>query len=74
VLASLGRTDGTDRTRVATLGAARDVGGAEALRPVPPWRRFILWAVLIGAVLALGGLALRVFRDPIQVTKDNAES
>ena len=64
VLASLDRDEQFNRTRLATLGDARDLGGAEALRPVPPWRRLVLWAVLISAVLVLALLALRIFRDP----------
>jgi hypothetical protein len=63
VLASLDRDEQSSRTRPATLGAVRDLGGAEALRPVPPWRRLVLWAVLISAVLVLAVLALRAFRE-----------
>jgi Protein of unknown function (DUF3999) len=64
LLASLDRDEQLNRTRVATLGDVRDLGGAEALTPVRPWRRVLLWAVLIGAVLVLAVLALRIFRDP----------
>jgi hypothetical protein len=63
VLASLGATSSTDRVRSATLGTARDLAGAAALTPAPPWRRLILWTVLIAAVLALAALALGMWRD-----------
>lgn len=63
LLASLSARDGVDRTRPATLGEPHNLAGAEALQPAPPWRRLGLWAVLIGAVLALAWFALRAFRD-----------
>jgi hypothetical protein len=50
----------------ARIGQPRDLGGAAALRPAPPpvpWRKFVLWAVLIAAVVLLGLLARRVYRD-----------
>jgi hypothetical protein len=63
VLASLGAMSSTDRVRSARLGAARDLAGTAALTPGPPWRRLILWTVLIAAVLALAALALGMWRD-----------
>jgi hypothetical protein len=51
------------RIREATLGAPYDLGGREVLAAPRSWRREVLWAVLIGAVLVLGLFALRLFRE-----------
>jgi hypothetical protein len=61
--ALLASADGANRVRLATLGASRSLGGADALKPAPPLRRIVLWAVLVVAVGALAFLAMRVFRD-----------
>ena len=52
------------RIREATLGEPYDLGGAEALNAPRSWRREVLWAVLVGAVLILGVFAMRLFREP----------
>jgi hypothetical protein len=50
---------------IATLGAKRDLGGAEARRASRPfpWRTAALWAVLVGGVLVVGGMAVRLARE-----------
>ena len=50
----------------ATLGAARVLGGPEALRtPISPrdWKIMVLWAVLAAGVLLLAWMARRLFRQ-----------
>ena len=50
---------------IATLGAKREFGGSgarSASRPFP-WRTAALWAVLIGGVLVVGGMAVRLARE-----------
>ena len=51
------------RIREATLGMPYDLGGEEVLAAPRSWRREVLWAVLIGAVLVLGVFAMRLFRE-----------
>jgi hypothetical protein len=63
LLASLGRADSSERIADATLGDPRDLAGIDALTPPRPWRQMTLWAVLIVAVLVLGGFARGVLRD-----------
>jgi len=49
----------------ATLAAAEKLGGAArlaAVKPPFPWRRWILWLVLLGALAALGYMAARLAR------------
>jgi len=48
------------------VGEAREVAGAAArLAPPepPPWKKYALWAVLVGAVLVLGAAALSLLRS-----------
>ena len=50
---------------LATLGAARQSAGAAALAtPTPPlpWRRWLLWAVLVAGAALVGGFALSLLR------------
>ncbi|HMM67975.1 MAG TPA: DUF3999 domain-containing protein [Dokdonella sp.] len=50
---------------VATLGDSRSSAGASALQaPKVPldWKRWLLWAVLIGAAAVVGGIALSLLR------------
>ena len=66
-LASLRTHYGKDwQPPTATLGAAQASAGEQALRapPVPrDWKRWLLWVVLIGAALVVGGIALNLLRD-----------
>jgi hypothetical protein len=62
VLANLDE-ESRQRIREATLGAPYDLGGRDVLAAPRSWRREVLWAVLIGAVLVLGVFALRLFRE-----------
>jgi hypothetical protein len=42
------------------------MGGKGMLLPTPPgipWRRWLLWAGLIGGVVIIGGMALHLFRE-----------
>ncbi len=50
----------------ATLGPRHTLGGAAALRPATPptpWQRYLLWSVLIAAVLMLARMALHLYRE-----------
>lgn len=50
----------------ATLGPRHTLGGAAALRPMTPptpWQRYLLWSVLIAAVLMLARMALQLYRE-----------
>jgi hypothetical protein len=50
----------------ATLADAEKLGGAARLAPAKPpfpWRRWILWLVLLGALAALGYMAARLFEE-----------
>ena len=66
-LASLRATLGKDwQPPVAVIGAARASGGDAALQAPPaplPWRRWVLWAILIGGALLVAGFALTLLRD-----------
>jgi len=49
----------------ASLGAALASAGADSLRPPPPplpWRRWLLWGVLVGGALLVAGFALSLLR------------
>ena len=65
-LASLRATLGKDwQPPVAKLGVAQASGWRCALRtpPLPlPWRRWLLWAILVGGALLIAGLALSLLR------------
>jgi Protein of unknown function (DUF3999) len=62
----LTRLDEESRSRIrnATLAVPHDLGGSAALDAALPWRQVFLWVFLVGAVLALGVFALRLFRTP----------
>jgi len=66
-LASLRATLGKDwQPPVAAIGAAQASGGDAALQAPPaplPWRRWVLWAILIGGALLVAGFALTLLRD-----------
>jgi hypothetical protein len=50
----------------AVVGARVEFGGAERLvpqRPAPDWKRWLLWAVLLAGVAALGVMARRLARE-----------
>jgi len=52
--------------QTASLGAARELGGAEALTPPPPptpWKVWLLWGLLVGGVLLLGWMTVRLVRQ-----------
>ena len=65
-LASLRATLGKDwQPPVATLGAAQASGGDAALHAPPPplpWRRWLLWAMLVGGAALIAGLSLSLLR------------
>ncbi|MEO8010464.1 MAG: DUF3999 domain-containing protein [Dokdonella sp.] len=50
---------------LATLGIARQAAGEMAFTPLPeatPWRRWLLWIVLIGAAALVSAIALSLLR------------
>jgi hypothetical protein len=65
-LASLRSTLGKDwQPPLATLGTAQASGGDAALHAPPPplpWRRWLLWAILVGGAALIAGLALSLLR------------
>jgi hypothetical protein len=65
-LASLRASLGKDwQPPVAKIGIARTSAGDNALRiPTPPvpWRRWLLWAILVGGALLIAGLGLSLLR------------
>lgn len=65
-LASLRATLGKDwQPPLATLGAAKASGGDAALHAPPPplpWRRWLLWAILVGGAGLIATLALSLLR------------
>ena len=66
LLASLNQAGGGAQVRVATLSQPHNLGGADALEPPPtplPWKRIVLWAVLIVAVGGLAVVAARLLRE-----------
>ena len=66
LLADLDATRREALTGSATLGARSRLAGPDALQPLPPpvpWQRYLLWALLIGAVLVLLAMALRLYRQ-----------
>lgn len=66
LLASLNQSGSEAQVRPATLDAPRTLGGADALKPAPqrlPWKRIVLWGVLIIAVASLAFLATRLLRE-----------
>jgi hypothetical protein len=63
LLVRLREEDLTKQVRLATVGPSQNLGGPDVLAPPPPWRRIVLWAVLVVAVGALALLAARLFRD-----------
>jgi hypothetical protein len=51
---------------LARLGAAQESAGHAALTPPSapiPWRRWLLWAVLVAGAAAVGGFALSLLRE-----------
>jgi len=69
LLVTLNQNGRETQVRPATLGEPRTLGGADALKPAPtplPWKRIVLWAVLIVAVATLALVASRLFNDTKQ--------
>ncbi|MEP7096605.1 MAG: DUF3999 family protein [Dokdonella sp.] len=66
-LAGLRATSGKDwQPALAHLGVGKESGGATVLSLPPPplpWRRWLLWGVLIAAAAVVGGFALSLLRD-----------
>ena len=51
---------------LATLGEVRELGGVSRLQPEPekfPWRKVVLWLVLIIGVLVMAKMAVSLFRQ-----------
>ena len=48
-----------------TLLAIEEAGGTERLKPTPalPWKKWLLWTLLIGAALLTGRMALKLYRE-----------
>ena len=76
-LASLRTRYGKDwQPSTATFGVAQASAGEQALQapPVPrDWKRWLLWAVLIGAALVVGGIALSLLRNGQGSTEDRQQ-
>jgi len=66
LLATLDSAVRAKQVREATLGSSQTLGGADALKPAPapiPWKRVVLWGVLIVVVAALALMAARLFKE-----------
>jgi hypothetical protein len=66
LLADLDDTHREALTGSARLGGRSSLAGPDALRPLPPpvpWQRYLLWGLLIGAVLLLLAMAVRLYRQ-----------
>jgi hypothetical protein len=63
-LASLRSRLGKDwQPPLARLSGGKESAGAAALTPLPiptPWRRWLLWGILMGAAALVGGIALKL--------------
>ncbi|QQP95760.1 DUF3999 domain-containing protein [Lysobacter enzymogenes] len=63
---ALRKSRGDDwRPADASLGAASDLGGAEALKPMPAkrdWSSWLLWAVLVAGAVIVAGFAMSLLR------------
>ena len=69
LLATLDSGERAKQVREATLGSSQTLGGADALKPAPapiPWKRVVLWGVLIVVVAALALMAARLFKETKQ--------
>ena len=55
------------RLRAASVSvtAIQESGGAERLAPQPvlPWQKWLLWALLVGAAILTGLMAIRLYRE-----------
>lgn len=58
-------TDPEQRGALVTLGATETAGGPEKLIPKTklPWKKWLLWALLLLAVLVTGRMALGLYRE-----------
>lgn len=66
LIEGLAGADSSALTVPATLGARHMLGGEAALVPPPPpvpWQRYLLWALLVGAVLVLGRMAVHMLKE-----------
>ena len=54
-----------ERSALVRLGPVDEAGGSERLQPrmTLPWQKWLLWALLIGAALLTGRMALRLYRE-----------
>nr|WP_295382527.1 DUF3999 domain-containing protein [Pseudoxanthomonas sp.] len=67
VTALRGQRGPTWQPALATLGAARVVGGDAALTPAPPqrdWKAWLLWGLLVAGALLVAGFAFSLLRKP----------
>ncbi len=58
---------GSGAVQAARIGAMRELGGTAALEPARapiPWQRYLMWALLVGAVAVLALMARSLLRAP----------
>ncbi|MCP4390458.1 MAG: DUF3999 domain-containing protein, partial [Gammaproteobacteria bacterium] len=57
--------DTQQRGELVRLGATEEAGGAERLSPQAtlPWKKWLLWALLVMAALVTGRMAFRLYRE-----------
>ena len=57
--------DPAQRGALVTLGPTEEAGGPGRLRPheVLPWKKWLLWALLVLAALVTGRMALRLYHE-----------
>ena len=53
------------RGALVTLGSIREAGGPARLAPIPetPWKKWLLWTVLVLAAFVTGRMAFRLYRE-----------
>ncbi len=53
------------RSALVTLGSIREAGGPSRLAPQPetPWKKWLLWTLLILAAIVTGRMAFRLYRE-----------
>ena len=53
------------RAMPVALSATQESGGVDRLAPQPalPWQKWLLWALLVGAAVLTGFMALRLYRE-----------
>ncbi len=66
LLKTIGDAKASPLIKPVQVGGALTLGGAERLRPPPvpvPWKRLLLWGILLSGVVVLGVMVQRLYRQ-----------